>query len=169
MIEALIQADNFALLNIREFFFTDTPWLIGIISILADIEWIYMAFLLVGWWLIGTKKNDISYKITALNMFYIIAGTFIIYMFLNQFLPIRPRPEIVVDIPPLLKQLPNNSFPSGHAIFAAASWLAVHYSIRIRSLTLTTLLLGIIMNIARVISGVHYPGDIVVGYIVGVI
>ena len=125
MLETLISLDILALESIRTAFHVDSDWFHTLIFILADSEWIFIAVFLVILWLIGTKKNDTSYKVQSLNIFYMIVGGFILYIILNQFLPVRPRPETVSHIPPLLHHLPDNSFPSGHAIFAAASWLGV--------------------------------------------
>jgi membrane-associated phospholipid phosphatase len=74
----------------------------------------------------------------------------------------------LTSIKPLIEHLPDNSFPSGHAIFAGAAVVAIGYFF---SMGLSTLfaLLGVAMVIARVIAGVHYFGDVLVGTIVGVI
>lgn len=169
MLENLIYADNYALQSIREAFYSDADWFRWFVLIIADVQWIATAILLVALWLYGVKKKDNTYKIQSLNTFYVIVGGFALYVILNQFLPTRVRPEVVSSLPPLVNHLPDNSFPSGHAIFAAASFLGVHYCIKNRALTLAMLLLGIIMNFARIVSGVHFPGDIVVGYIVGLL
>jgi len=129
MIDVLTYVDTTALESIRGFFYNDSDIFRYFILIVADIEWILMALFLVGLWLYGTKLHDNAHKITSLNIFYMIAGGFALYVILNQFLPTRIRPEMVSHIPPLVSHLPDNSFPSGHAIFAASSWLGVHYFI----------------------------------------
>lgn len=57
------------------------------------------------------------------------------------------------------------SFPSGHtaaaAVFAGLSWL--HYGVPIVPLVLMVFLVGA----ARVVLGVHYPGDILAGALLG--
>jgi undecaprenyl-diphosphatase len=62
--------------------------------------------------------------------------------------------------------LPDNSFPSGHAIFAWASMLATFFYTR-RYITWLLLVSGILMVLSRVLAGIHYPGDILVGYSIG--
>lgn len=86
-----------------------------------------MMVILVGLWLYGTYKKDHQPKIQALMMLYSIGLAFAIYVILNLGLPFRPRPETVSVIRPLVDHLPDNSFPSGHAIFAGASALAAYF------------------------------------------
>jgi membrane-associated phospholipid phosphatase len=54
-------------------------------------------------------------------------------------------------IKPLIDHLPDNSFPSGHAIFAGASVVAIGYFFSM-SLSTVFAILGIAMVIARVIA-----------------
>lgn len=78
----------------------------------------------------------------------------------------RPRPETITDLPPLINHLPDNSFPSGHAIFAGASVIAIGYFLNMR-LSSFFAVFGVIMLVCRVISGVHYFGDVLVGVVLG--
>jgi membrane-associated phospholipid phosphatase len=105
-------------------------------------------------------------KIIALDIFYAIMLAFGIYWILQFGLPMRPRPETLSSIPPLITHLPDNSFPSGHAIFAGASVVAIGYFLSF-PLSSGFLVLGVCMCIARVIAGVHYFGDVLVGIILG--
>jgi undecaprenyl-diphosphatase len=59
-----------------------------------------------------------------------------------------------------------NSFPSGHATFFASLALAMFFYHKKRGWYF--LLSALIIGLARIISGVHYPIDIVAGYIIGV-
>lgn len=167
MLDTLIQLDIQLLNSIREFFYIEAEWFRYVILILADIQWILVAGFLVIYWLIGTWKQDNTYKITSLNIFYLIVGGFILYILLNQFLPIRERPELASILPPLVDHLPDNSFPSGHAIFAGASSMAAIRYMSSRWAEIV-IVLGAIMCLCRVIAGVHFPGDILVGYIFGI-
>jgi len=78
----------------------------------------------------------------------------------------RPRPESITSLPPLINHLPDNSFPSGHAIFAGASVVAIGYFL---SMSISTLFafFGVVMLLCRVMTGVHYFGDVLVGVIIG--
>ncbi len=79
-------------------------------------------------------------------------------------LPIRPRPETMSSIPPLVNHLPDNSFPSGHAMFWGASWWALHTLLNRPRTTMVFFVLGFITCLTRIIAGIHYPGDIVIGF-----
>jgi membrane-associated phospholipid phosphatase len=94
-------------------------------------------------------------------------GAFIIYWFINQLLPIRPRPEAFTNLPPLIAHFPDNSFPSGHAMFFGASWWALHKLGQWPRVTYTFFALGCLTVMGRIIAGIHYPGDIIVGFFLG--
>ena len=125
-------------------------------------------FLLVGLWLYGVYKKDNSFKIESLMILYSIGFAFLIYVILNLGLPFRPRPETVSVIRPLVDHLPDNSFPSGHGIFAGASGLAAFFYTR-RWIAWFLLITGLLMGLSRVVVGIHYPLDITVGFIIGLI
>ena len=85
-----------------------------------------------------------------------------------KYLAHAPRPFVaLVNIHPLIVETPYDSFPSGHAtaFFALATaiyiydkrWGAVFFVI------------AILVALSRVISGVHFPIDILVGAIIGVL
>ena len=61
----------------------------------------------------------------------------------------------------------DNSFPSGHALFSAAAIIGVWRFFHNNIVLFVLLILAIITASARVIGGVHYPGDIISGFIVG--
>lgn len=124
--------------------------------------------LLVGLWLYGVYKKDNEPKLDALMMLYSIGLAFAFYVILNLGLPFRPRPETVATIRPLIDHLPDNSFPSGHAIFAGASVLAAFLYTR-RCIAWILLIAGIVMVLSRVLAGIHYPLDILAGVVIGVL
>lgn len=140
-----------------------------LIQFLGEIVVIWGIFVLVGIWLIGTKKRDDENKRQSLRIFATIVTVFVIYGVVNLWLPQwRPSPdEVAWGIAPLIPHPIGNSFPSGHALFSVALFMGILYHVPLQrnSLLIMTAVLGIVTALARVLWGVHYPGDIIGGLI----
>jgi len=79
----------------------------------------------------------------------------------------EPRPFVtLLDITPRVVFSSEWSFPSGHATFFAALATSMLFYHRPMGLLLVVGALGI--GWARVATGIHWPSDIIVGYIVGI-
>jgi membrane-associated phospholipid phosphatase len=168
MLASLVQLD-IALLNyLRSFIDSNSALQVKLIHIGSDIEIALVMLVLIGLWLYGVYRKNNQFKMDALMMLYSIGFAFLVYIVLNLGLPLRPRPETVSAIRPLVDHLPDNSFPSGHAIFAGASIFAAFFYTR-RCIAWVLLITGIFMGLSRILAGIHYPGDIIVGYIIGVL
>ena len=80
----------------------------------------------------------------------------------------RPRPYETWRIDPLIhKETRGNSMPSRHVFSTAViamAWLPVS-----RTVGILLLLVGAAAAMVRVLGGVHYPSDVAVGYLVGVL
>ncbi|MCU1376783.1 MAG: Phosphoesterase PA-phosphatase related protein [Actinomycetia bacterium] len=78
----------------------------------------------------------------------------------------RPRPFLVLpDIVPLIGKGDSGSMPSSHA----ANWAAICLLtfIYYRKAFVFVLPLGLIVSFSRVYNGVHYPSDILAGWLLG--
>jgi undecaprenyl-diphosphatase len=79
----------------------------------------------------------------------------------------RPRPSRVVDRSNLIIEPDRFSFPSGHA--AAAMAVGFMYGCAYPQLALPLILLATAVGMSRVVLGVHYPGDVLVGQILAIV
>lgn len=167
MLSALQTLDAQWLEWIRSAFVVESGWFQTLIILLADSEPILFGIFLVCLWLYGVAERNDGPKQVALDLFWHVLGAFALYWILNQTLPARVRPETLTNLPVLISHLPDNSFPSGHALFWGASWWTLHVLLDRPRVTITFFILGFITCLARVIAGIHYPGDIIVGFLLG--
>ena len=94
---------------------------------------------------------------------FIPASGFVILSFLRKKIN-SPRPYEEWDIKPLLdRDSPGQSMPSRHVFSATIiSMACLHASL---SVGVILLVLSALLGLVRVLGGVHYPKDVVVGYI----
>ena len=94
---------------------------------------------------------------------FIPASGFVILSLLRKKIN-APRPYEIWEIVPLLdRDSPGQSMPSRHVFSATIiSMACLHASL---SVGLILLILSAILGLVRVLGGVHYPKDVVVGYI----
>ena len=98
---------------------------------------------------------------------FIPASGFVILSFLRKKIN-APRPYEEWDIKPLLdRDSPGQSMPSRHVFSATIiSMACFHVSL---SVGVILLVLSALLGLVRVLGGVHYARDVVVGYICGLV
>ena len=121
---------------------------------------IYLTLLATTYFQEGFGKQILIYV-------FIPASGFVILSFLRKKIN-APRPYEEWDIKPLLdRDSPGQSMPSRHVFSASIiSMACLHASL---SVGLILLILSAILGLVRVLGGVHYPKDVVVGYICGLV
>ena len=98
---------------------------------------------------------------------FIPASGFVILSFLRKKIN-APRPYEEWDIKPLLdRDSPGQSMPSRHVFSATIiSMACLHASLTMGMICLT---LSAFLGLVRVLGGVHFPKDVLVGYICGLV
>ena len=98
---------------------------------------------------------------------FIPASSFVILSFIRKKIN-APRPYEEWDIKPLLdRDSPGQSMPSRHVFSATIiSMTCLHASL---SVGVILLVLSALLGLVRVLGGVHFPKDVVVGYICGLV
>ena len=119
---------------------------------------IYLTLLATTYLQQGLGKQVVIYL-------FIPASGFVILSFLRKKIN-APRPYEVWEIVPLLdRDSPGQSMPSRHVFSATIiSMACLHASL---SVGVILLVLSAFLGLVRVLGGVHYPKDVVVGYICG--
>ncbi len=138
-------------------------WVVVFFANFLQYFLIALFFLLLFW----TKKYSLREK---LRVFWVATISVIISRLviteLIRFLYHRPRPFLAYSVHQLISEN-EYSFPSGHATFFFALSAAVYFYNKRWGLWLFAA--SILMGVARVVAGVHYPSDILGGALIGII
>lgn len=121
---------------------------------------IYLTLLVITYFQEGLGKQVLIYV-------FIPASGFVILSLLRKKIN-ASRPYEEWDIKPLLdRDSPGQSMPSRHVFSATIiSMACLHASL---TMGMICLILSAFLGLVRVLGGVHYPKDVVVGYICGLV
>lgn len=167
MLQTLLSFDTSTLLWARTLI---SPEYARYVQIIWELIVLWGGTILIWLWLQWVQKKDNRYKVWALEIAFTIGLTFILYSVINLWLPQdwRASPQIVANgIKPLIPHPVDNSFPSGHALFTAALLVGIIRFFKNKILIILTVIIWLMTVSARVMAGVHYPGDIIGGFVVG--
>ncbi len=82
----------------------------------------------------------------------------------------RPRPFVTFsEIIPLIDKPGSFSFPSGHTSTSFAAAFAVFFMEKNKKYAIPGIVIAAMIGFSRMYIGVHYPGDILGGIIVGIV
>ncbi|MEV7180989.1 phosphatase PAP2 family protein [Kitasatospora sp. NPDC093679] len=153
-----LRADHFAQHlpgGIREAIAVFSAWGLGLLAVL----------MLAAWW--RARRTDSAAMSRALASPLCVVAAFAADTLLKSVLR-EPRPCQVLPAGPTLEACPATgdwALPSNHTVIvfagAAALWLVD------RRIGALALLLAAAMGVSRVLVGVHYPHDVVLGALVG--
>jgi undecaprenyl-diphosphatase len=109
-------------------------------------------------------KNKIK---EIIFVFFSAVSAWIIQAVVKSFI-ISPRPFIFFEnVKPLFLHGGMDSFPSGHSMFFAALAMSLYFVHK--RIGFMYFIVALIVGLSRVASGVHFPIDILFGYIFGII
>jgi undecaprenyl-diphosphatase len=111
---------------------------------------------------LGWFWDENQLRQATLATLLILLAVFIIVT-LIKFAVRRPRPQLPGEF--VAFQYDVYSFPSGHSARLAALAVSISFFDLTTGLVLTIVALGV--SVARIMVGVHYPGDILVGLAIG--
>ena len=117
--------------------------------------------------LLATTYLQQGFGAQVLMYVFVPAAGFVILSFLRKKIN-APRPYEVWEIVPLLdRDSSGQSMPSRHVFSATIiSMACLHASL---SVGLILLILSAILGLVRVLGGVHYPKDVLIGYACGLV
>ena len=121
---------------------------------------VYLTLLVITYLQEGLGKQVLMYV-------FVPASGFVILSLFRKKIN-APRPYEVWEIVPLLdRDSPGQSMPSRHVFSATIiSMACLHASLAVGVILL---LLSAILGLVRVLGGVHYPKDVLVGYACGLV
>lgn len=127
----------------------------------------YIFLALVAWWLWKEKNWRLRFYHFAVLALSAILSRAILTPLIRAIHP-RPRPFEILDFTPLIDHPVDPSIPSGHAAFFFALAFAVYFA-GYRKRGAFLFLAALVMGLARVVAGVHWPLDIVAGLLTGLL
>jgi membrane-associated phospholipid phosphatase len=155
-------AVNSLQLVVNEFFQALGAWLVGpmkVITFFGD-ELFYILLLPILYWsfdqMIGLRVGMMLLLSNGLNAFF-------------KFLFRLPRPTWISDT--VVAHVHESSFglPSGHAQNAISVWGQLAVEIKKRWFTILMIVLILLIGISRLVMGVHFLGDLLVGWLIGAV
>lgn len=125
-------------------------------------------FLLTAWFYFLYKKPDQEKRKDLLFIFYGTIIAILINLVFQQFFHFdRPESALTGSTKLLLDHIPDASFPSDHAAVSFAFLFWVFFA-GYKKIGIIFAVFVILMNLSRVILWVHWPFDIVWGFVVAI-
>lgn len=127
----------------------------------AGMIWIVLSLLMIFW-----KPTRRAGLLGGLALFFsLIFTNFTLKLFFA-----RSRPYLVIgELIPLITSMDPNSFPSGHTSAAFSAGIVWSKTLSNPWIRIGAVVQAVFMGLSRLYVGVHYPSDVLVGALVGII
>ena len=174
-LDKLLEWDDRAFLSLYSSDFSKrTKQYAKIFSFLGSLY--FWSIIIVVWFFYGFVTKDYDLLVLFVSGF---EQSLIIHVIIRYGLIRRNRPyiklkkegvkrhDLFIRIPYLMSDSEEKSFPSGHVTFFFLFGIILAYYFNSWPIFFIFLSLDIIMGVSRVILGVHFPTDIIFGFIFG--
>lgn len=147
--------------------FTQKDWIISnFVYIFSDAPIFFLPLFLLWFWFYFTYKKNLDWKIKLLHIFYSVILAIILSLIIQNIITIdRPENYLQTTWKLILSHLPDASFPSDHASVSFAFLVSLFFT-GFKKIWFFFLPFVIIMNLSRVMWGIHWPFDILAWAIV---
>ncbi len=136
------------------------------IHIANDGLYLYAIFLLIIWFIGRQTDNRQRFREAALSA--VIAGVIgLIINIIISHIWFRTRPFVALHTTPLIHHAADASFPSDHT--TGSMGLAAGAFVYDRKIGVFFGVFSLLIGFARVYVGVHYPTDVLAGWVIGIL
>ncbi|MHA1239187.1 MAG: phosphatase PAP2 family protein [Promethearchaeota archaeon] len=174
-LDKLLEWDDRAFLSLYKSDFSKrTKQSAKIFSFLGSLY--FWSIIIIGWFFYGFVTKDYDLLVLFVSGF---EQSLIIHVIIRYGIIRRNRPyiklkkegvkrhDLFIRIPYLMSDSEEKSFPSGHVTFFFLFGIILANYFNSWPIFLIFFSLDIIMGVSRVILGVHFPTDIIFGFIFG--
>lgn len=139
----------------------------GLVVFFADHWDFFVAAIILGY-LVTEYKNAVGRERSILFGWALTAALFARFFLVEivRLLVPRMRPFVQGDFTPLVEHAATGSLPSGHATFFMALSVFIFLGGK-KKMGWFLLISTIVISVARVFAGLHFPTDILAGWFVG--
>ncbi len=163
ILQSIQHLDGEILLKIQQYLRTDmlTPFMKAV-TFLGNAGWFWILSTVILLCIPKTRKTGIT---AALSISF---GFLVTNLFLKN-LVARPRPFAVIDNLTVLIAKPTDfSFPSGHTTASFAVTLVMLWMLP-KKVGIPAVILAALVAFSRLYLGVHYPTDVLAGFVIALV